>query len=79
MGGPALKPVCAICGRLTLHPAVMIGIHPVGPKCAKRHNLLPLARRKSGLVAPAGGLPPGRRSVAHRDDRTADLFAEVAP
>jgi hypothetical protein len=71
---PAVKPVCAFCGRLTLHPAVMIGIHPVGPKCAKRHNLLPLAGQKRGLAAPARPAPLGRRSVAHRDDRTPDLF-----
>ena len=70
-----MKPVCAFCGRLTLHPAVMIGIHPVGPKCAKRHNLLPLAGQRRGLVAQASAtLASGKRSVAHRDDRTADLF-----
>lgn len=70
-----MKPACAFCGRLTLRPAVMIGIHPVGPKCAKRHNLLPLAKRKAGLVAPATGQKAAwRNSRAMRDDRTPDMF-----
>ncbi len=74
-----MKPVCAFCGRLTLHPAVMIGIHPVGPKCAKRHNLLPLATRKAGLVSPATGpKSPWHGSRATRDDRTPDMFEAAA-
>lgn len=64
---------CALCGRVTLNPAVMIGVHPVGPKCAKRAGLIEIASRKSGVVF------PGARQckVVRRDSRTLDLF-EVA-
>lgn len=61
---------CALCGRVTLNPAVMIGVHPVGPKCAKRAGLMPLAQRKTGLVFPASG----RKSRPNVDSRTLDLF-----
>ena len=64
---------CALCGRVTLHPAVLIGTYPVGPKCARRAGLVPLAGRKAGLVAPVAG----RRSVPKWDTRTADLFPEA--
>lgn len=66
---------CALCGRLTLHPAVLIGTYPVGPKCARRAGLVPLAGRKAGLVAPVGG---SRVVMPKRDTRTADLFPEAA-
>ena len=65
---------CALCGRVTLHPAVLIGTYPVGPKCARRAGLVPLASRKTGLVAPVGA----RRVVAKADSRTLDLFTEAA-
>lgn len=56
------------------HAAVLIGTLPVGPKCASRANLMPLAKRKSGLVFPV---------VRHRTERakyphTGDLFEEAA-
>lgn len=65
---------CALCGRVTLHPAVMIGTYPVGPKCARRAGLMPMATRKTGLVVPV----TGRRSVPKVDTRTRDLFGEAA-
>ena len=53
--------------------AVMIGNHPVGPKCAKRAGLMPLAQRKSGLV-----FPVIRRKIAKpQQPQTADLFEEA--
>ncbi len=61
---------CALCGRITLNPAVLIAGHPVGPTCARKANLLPLAGRKGGLVFPVGG----RMSLPKRDDKTMDLF-----
>ncbi len=64
---------CALCGRVTLNPAVMIGVHPVGPKCAKRAGLLAIASRKSGVVFPG----TSQSKVVRRDARTLDLF-EVA-
>jgi hypothetical protein len=47
-----LKLVCCLCGRSMDQAAVLIGNMPVGPKCAKRANLMPLAKRKTGLVFP---------------------------
>ena len=52
---------CARCGRVTLHPAVVIGALPFGRVCA----------RKAGLVEPKRR---GRASEARRDARTMDLF-----
>ena len=52
---------CARCGRVTLHPAVVIGVLPFGCVCA----------RKAGLVEPKRR---GRASEARRDARTMDLF-----
>jgi hypothetical protein len=54
--------------------AVLIGNHPVGPKCAQRAGLLPLAQRKSGLV-----IPVLRRKVTRQPSpETMDMFAEAA-
>lgn len=54
--------------------AVLIGVHPVGPKCAKRAGLLALAHRKVGLV-----LPVVRRKIEKPDmPENLDLFAEAA-
>jgi len=61
-----MKPICAICGRRT-EPFVMIGNAVIGPKCAQRAGLMPLAKRKSGLVFPVVAWI-GRR-----------IAAEVAP
>ncbi|MCO5355087.1 hypothetical protein [Acidovorax kalamii] len=52
---------CARCGRITLHPAVVIGAQPFGRVCA----------RKAGLVEPKRRR---RASEACRDTRTLDLF-----
>jgi hypothetical protein len=38
---------CALCGKVTLHPAAFIGSLPVGPKCARRAGLVDTARRPS--------------------------------
>lgn len=65
---------CALCGRITLKPAVLIAGHPVGPTCAKRANLMPLAKRKVGLVFPV----TGHKAIAKRDTQTLDLFAMEA-
>ena len=56
---------CARCGRVTLHPAVVIGAQPFGRVCA----------RKAGLVEPKSR---GRASEACRDNRTLDLFGVKA-
>jgi len=61
---------CALCGRITLNPAVLIAGHPVGPTCARKAGLMTLANRKGGLVFPVGG----RKSLPKRDSKTMDLF-----
>lgn len=45
-----MKLHCALCGRSMDQAAVLVGTLPVGPKCAQRAGLMPLAKRKSGLV-----------------------------
>lgn len=68
-----MKLYCALCGRPMDQAAVLIGTLPVGPKCAQRAGLMPLAQRKSGLV-----FPVVRRQVAKpKQPETLDLF-EVA-
>lgn len=41
---------CALCGRVTLHPAALIGAMPVGPVCARRAGLTKPRKRKSAAV-----------------------------
>ncbi len=65
---------CALCGRPMDQAAVLIGSHPVGPKCAKRAGLMELAKRKSGLVLPAMRW----KVVKVQYPQTGDLFDEVA-
>lgn len=52
---------CARCGRVTLHPAVVIGTQPFGKTCARKAGLLQSKRR-------------GKSSEACRDEKTLDLF-----
>lgn len=70
-----MKLYCALCGRPMEQAAVLIGSLPVGPKCAQRAGLMPLAQRKSGLVFPV----VRRRIEKPQQPQTADLFEEVAP
>lgn len=57
---------CARCGRVTLHPAVVIGVLPFGRVCARKAGLIEPKRRAARLFdAP---------SRAQRDTRTLDLF-----
>lgn len=52
---------CARCGRVTFLPAVVIGIQPFGPVCARKAGLIEPKRRR-------------RASEAERDARTRDMF-----
>lgn len=65
---------CALCGRPMNQAAVLIGVHPIGPTCARKAGLIQLAKRKSGLVFPVTGY----KSAPKRDSKTFDLFAEAA-
>lgn len=67
---------CAFCSRVTFKPAAYIGNHPVGPTCAKRHNLGDAIRESRGAVRPASG-PHATTSRAYRDAKTRDLFEDV--
>jgi hypothetical protein len=69
-----VKLYCALCGRPMDQAAVLIGIHPVGPKCAKRAGLIEISRRKTGLVFPV----VRRQVVKPQLPDTMDLFDEVA-
>ena len=56
---------CARCGRVTLKPGATVGAHVFGPTCARIAGLVePKQSRQSGEVV--------------RDDRTLDLFAQIA-
>lgn len=69
-----MKLYCALCGRPMDQAAVLIGNHPVGPKCAQRAGLMPLAQRKGGLVFPAQ-----RRKIEKAPQaQTLDLFEVMA-
>ncbi|HAX23074.1 MAG TPA: hypothetical protein DCY64_22660 [Hydrogenophaga sp.] len=57
-----------------LTAAVLIGAYPVGPKCARRAGLMPLAARRTGLVKPG---PMYRNHATRQEIAQLELF-EVA-
>lgn len=57
---------CARCGRITLHPAVVIGAQPFGRVCARKAGLIEPKRRAARLFDAPGRVKP--------DTRTLDLF-----
>lgn len=61
---------CALCGRMTLNPAVMVGAEPIGPKCAKRSGLLAIARRPGSSVR----IPTGPRRKREAYPENLDVF-----
>ena len=65
---------CALCGRLTLNPSVLIGAEPVGPKCAKRAGLLEAVKRPGSRVFTA---PASTRRERPACPVTLDLFPEL--
>lgn len=69
-----MKLYCCLCGRPMERAAVLIGAHPVGPKCARRAGLVELSRRKAGIVFAA----PGYKAAARQEAQTLDLFEEAA-
>lgn len=70
-----MKPRCALCGRITLDPAVLIGAEPVGPKCAARAGLLERRIRSRSVVVLPRRRKPGAPVPA---GQTPDLFEEVS-
>lgn len=65
---------CVLCNRRMLTAAVLIGAYPVGPKCARRAGLMPLAARRTGLVKPG---PMYRNHATRQEIAQLELF-EVA-
>lgn len=70
-----LKLRCALCGRVTLDPAVMIRSEPIGPKCARKAGLLKFASVRGSRVKAA--TPGSAANRVKRDSKTLDLFAAV--
>lgn len=62
---------CVLCGRPMVQPAVTIADRPVGPKCARRAGLMPLALRRAGDVKPG---PAYRRTATRQEVAQLDLF-----
>ncbi len=65
---------CILCGRALAQAAVLIGAYPVGPKCARRAGLMPIAAKKLGSVRPG---PAYRKTATQQETDQLDLF-EVA-
>jgi hypothetical protein len=66
---------CILCGRSMGQPAVTIANMPVGPKCARRAGLMPIAAKKLGAVRPG---PAYRRTATRQELAQMDLFEAVA-
>ena len=67
-----MKLYCAMCGRVMFSAAVYVGSLPVGPTCARKHNLVAPARRGVGAVT----LAPVRKKPSCQGE-TLDLFEEI--
>ena len=67
-----MKLYCAMCGRVMFSAAVYVGSLPVGPTCARKHNLIAPAKRGLGAIT----LAQVRKKPA-RQDETLDMFAEL--
>ena len=67
-----MKLYCAMCGRVMFSAAVYVGSLPVGPTCARKHNLVAPARRGVGAVT----LAPVRKKPSGQGE-TLDLFEEL--
>lgn len=65
---------CILCGRSMGQPAVTIASMPVGPVCARRAGLMPIAAKKLGAVRPG---PAYRRNATRQEVDQLELFGEV--
>ena len=73
MTGPAWS--CALCGRRTTKPAVLIGPEAIGPVCARRAGIIQAAK-KSGKLSRVQLF--SRSHAQSGDTKTRDLFEETA-
>ena len=67
-----MKLYCAMCGRVMFSAAVYVGSLPVGPTCARKHNLVAPARRGVGAVT----LAPVRKKPSAQG-YTLDMFEDI--
>ena len=67
-----MKLYCAMCGRVMFSAAVYVGNLPVGPTCARKHDLIAPAKRGLGAIT----LAQARKKPA-RQDETLDMFEEL--
>lgn len=63
---------CAICGRPTLKPAVLLGAEAIGPTCARRAGLTAIKPRAGSRMV----LPRHQRRPSERGE-TLDLFESL--
>lgn len=68
-----MKLRCALRGRPVLNPAVLIGMEPVGPKCARRAGLIDLAKKRVGSL-----FAPRLRFKRLASPKNLELFPEEA-
>ena len=61
---------CFFCTRPLRQATVLLNGHPVGPDCARKHNLLASSGNKRIQRAPK---PPAAPKL-ERDPHTADMF-----
>lgn len=66
---------CALCSRPLNLAAVFIGSYPIGPKCARKAGLMPLAAKRFGEVRPG---PMFQRSATRQELDQLDLFKDAA-
>ena len=65
---------CVLCNKPMLRAAVLIAGMPVGPVCAKRAGLMPLAAKKRGAVTPG---PAYRKHATRQELDQLDLFEGI--
>lgn len=65
---------CIFCERPLRFATVYVGQYPAGPKCARIHNVMPLALKRTGAIRPG---PAYRKSATRQELAQMDLF-EVA-
>lgn len=68
-----MKMRCALCGRGLSVAAVLIGELAIGPRCSRKAGLIEIGRKRQGAVRLHLKTP-----VTREDDKTMDLFDEVA-
>lgn len=64
---------CIFCNRALQQATVMLSGNPVGPDCARKHNLLSPAAKANKRVE---RVPRPPKSKSERDPHTIDLFGD---